>query len=293
MEVASPDILVLCPDGYFFQHLAAAVAERSNIPTLACSAALENALPRAFLKHLHADKKAVTGEVIRDLYVASGVHPGRIAVTGAANFDALFDRDKERDKHTLLAYGVDPTKRIILFATQHIAFSETRRMLIGVITAVRSMRDVQLIVKVHPSEDSTQYKALAREFDTVGLHVTKDMDLYALINTCDVLITKYSTTALEAMMLDKPVIVINLSGQPTPVPYAEEGAALGVYKHEDIQQAIIMAVDDEETQNKLKAGRRRFIKRWAGEPDGKAAQRIVTLVKEMIAASAQHSRGSE
>ena len=105
---------------------------------------------------------------------------------------------------------------------------------------------------------------------------------FVYFSNCQLLITKYSTTALEAMIINKPVVVINLSGQPTPVPYAEEGAALGVYRYEDIEQAILNALYDEETRGRLKTGRYQFVRNWAGEPDGKASQRIVTLMKEMV-----------
>jgi len=288
----SPDLIVLMPDGSFFQYIAAALARKYRIPTLACSSALENDHPCAFVRHLHADKKAVMGEVIKKLYVDSGVELDRIVVTGAANFDLLFKRNEEKDKQALLVCNIDPNKRIILFTTQYMAFSETERMLTGVINAVSKMNDVQLIVKVHPREDVINYKALAEEFHDIGLHVVKDIDLYALINNCEFLITKYSTTALEAIMFDKPVITINFSGEPTSVPYAENGAAIGVCRNEDLEQVILKALYDDETRDKLRAGRDKFVRYWAGEPDGKAAQRIVMLMKEMIAASAKHSKGA-
>lgn len=52
------------------------------------------------------------------------------------------------------------------------------------------------------------------------------------------------------------------------------------------------ALYDEGTQSRLKAGRDKFVRNWASEPDGEASQRIVTLMKEMIGTSAQHSKGA-
>ncbi len=294
LKVTSPDIMCLMPDGFFLQQMASALAKKYNIPTVACSAAIETGNSRSYMKHLHADKKAVMGEIIRNLYVQSGVEPERIVVTGVAHFDQLFDRNKEQDKQVLAKGGLDPNKKTILFTPNPniITSGETKEMLTGVISAVLKMNDVQLVIKVHPRENAEPYQEMAEKYRDSRIHVVKDTDLYALISSCELLITKYSTTALEAMMIDKPVVTINLSGQPTPVPYAEEGAALGVYRYEDIEQAILKALDDEETRNRLKAGRDKFVRRWAGEPDGKAAQRIVMFMKEMIAASAKHSKGA-
>ena len=141
---------------------------------------------------------------------------------------------------------------------------------------------MQLVVKVHPAEEIGKYRAITDKYNAVSMHVVKDIDLYALIYHCQLFITQFSTTALEAMMIGKPVITINLSGKPVPVPYSEEGASYGVFKYGDIESAVFKVLYDEEVRLKLKSGRDRFVREWAGEPDGKASQRIVNLMKMMI-----------
>jgi len=226
------------------------------------------------------------GDTAKNSYVKSGLEPERIVVTGVAHFDLLFNRDKEQDNQVLRACGVDPGQKYAIFTTDNIALDETENMLTGVINAIMKMEALQLVVKVHPREGIESYQRLAEQYHDPRVHVVKDVDLYALISGCELLITKYSTTALEAMMIGKPVVTINLSGQPDPIPYAEEGAALGVHRHEDIGPVILKALYDEETRRRLKTGRDRFVREWAGQADGKTSQRIVTLMKEMIAARA-------
>jgi glycosyltransferase involved in cell wall biosynthesis len=290
IKVASPDILCLMPDAFFLQQMASALAKKYDIPTVACSAAIDTNHAPSWVKHFRADKIAVMGNKSKDRYVKSGIERDRIIVTGVAHFDLLFNRDKEQDKQVLVGCGVDPSKRIVVFTTQPIFPAEIEEMLSGVIDAVLKIQDTHLVIKVHPREEIKAYQAITEKYQNPRICVVKDIDLYALISCCELLVTKFSMTALEAMMIGKPVVTINLSGEPTPVLYEEEGAALGVYRYEDIEQAILKALDDEETRYRMKAGRDKFVRRWAGEPDGKAAQRIVTLMKEMIAASAKHSK---
>lgn len=282
IKVTSPNIICLMPDGGVIQQITSAIAKKYNIPTLACSAAFETGNARSYMRHLHADKLAAMGEVIKNIYVESGVEPERIVATGIAHYDLLFKRDGEQDKQVLLGCGVDLSKKFVLFTTDNIAFSETEKMLTGVIETILKMKDFQLVVKVHPAEDIALYQRMAEKYDSSKICVVKDVDLYALITNCELLITKYSACGLEAMMADKPVVTINLPGQLTPVPYAEEGAALGVYHYEDIEPAILKALYDEETRIRFKAGRDRFVRNWACAADGKASQRIVNLMKEMI-----------
>ncbi|MBI4333141.1 MAG: UDP-N-acetylglucosamine 2-epimerase [Chloroflexi bacterium] len=278
-----PDIVCLMPDGYFPQQMAAALARKDNIPTLACSAVLETDNAPSYMRHLHADRIATMGEVVRNIYIESGVRPDRVVVTGIAHFDLLFYRDKERDDQVLTRAGIDPGKPIVVFATENLAVSETVEALTGVIDAVLKTSDVQLVVKVHPGEGIEPYDGTARRYCDPRIHVVKDIDLYAVISRCELIIVRYSTVALEAMMIGKPVVVINLAGTPVSVPYAQESAAVGVYRKEDIGPAIHRALFDEATRAKLKAGRDRFVREWAGEPDGRASYRVVSLMKRMIA----------
>jgi len=285
ISITSPDIICLMPDGGLLQQLASELAKKYNIPTLACSAAIDTGNAHSYMRHLHADKVAAMGEISKEIYLESGLEPARIVVTGIAHFDQLFNRNKELDSQVLMSCGIDPGKKYIIFTTDNIDYDETETMLIGVINATMKIGDIQLVVKVHPGEDIEKYQILADKYHDSRINIIKDVDLYALISNCELLITKYSTTALEAMMIDKQVITINLSGEPTPVPYAEEGAALGVYQYEEIEPAILKSLYDEETQASFKEGRNNFVRRWAGEPDGGATQRIVNLMNEMIADS--------
>jgi len=281
----SPDVIYVMPDGDFLQQMAVELARKKHkIPTLTSISAIDTDNARSYMKHLHADKIAAMGNRSKDVYVKSGIEGDRIAVTGVAQFDRLFNRDKEQDKQVVVGCGVDLSKRIVVFTTQPISPAETQEMLSGVIDAVLKMTDTQLVIKVHPREEMEAYQAIAEKYQNPRVCVVKDIDLYALISNCELLIAKSSTTALEAMMIGKPVVTFDLSGQPGPVPYATEGAAIGVYRQEDIEEAIQRALHDEETRSRLKAGRDKFVRNWAGEPDGKASWRIVTLMKEMIAA---------
>ena len=292
IKETSPDILCIMPQDRFLQQTGSALMKQKyRRPVLACSAAWEIDDASSFRRHFHADKLAVLGENIKDIYTGSGIAPERIAVTGAAHFDRLFNRDRDSDDKILSEHGIDPHGRIVIFAASPPStLREKEDMLSGIISATRQAEDIQLVVKTHPNEDITPYRIITGKYNDPKIHVFKDIDLYALISRCELLITRHSTVALEAMMVDKPVVTINISGQQDAVPYAREGAAIGVYSKDDIQPAILKALYDEETRAKMKAGRDRFVRRWAGEPDGRASQRIVNLMKEMIVYSRQAAR---
>ena len=52
-----------------------------------------------------------------------------------------------------------------------------------------------------------------------------------------------------------------------------------------------MSKKSRRTRAKFKTGRAKFVRAWAGEPDGRASQRIVNLMKEMITESRKNRKG--
>ena len=107
----------------------------------------------------------------------------------------------------------------------------------------------------------------------------KSSDTYEQLFVCDLMITRHSTTAVEAVALNKSVIILNLSGEPDPVEYVKEGVALGVYKEADLKPAIEKLLKDD---SELAKNRKSYIEKHLYKIDGKATERAVNLIEEMI-----------
>lgn len=83
---------------------------------------------------------------------------------------------------------------------------------------------------------------------------------------------------LEAMLLDKPLITINLTKREDRVPYAEQGAAIGVYGQNDLLSAIKSVLSNQKTISRLRTRRKQFIEKYSYRIDGKAKERFSYLV---------------
>ncbi len=75
-----------------------------------------------------------------------------------------------------------------------------------------SSREVLLVIKPHPSEPESFWQELLREYGSLAnvYLIGKNVSPYHCINVSDLVITKFSTVALEAMEFGKPVISIAL-----------------------------------------------------------------------------------
>jgi CDP-glycerol glycerophosphotransferase (TagB/SpsB family) len=109
--------------------------------------------------------------------------------------------------------------------------------------------------------------------------VGKEVNTYELLNACDLAITKWSTTGLEAIALNKPLLILNLGGEPDRVEYVKEGVALGVYNEKDLTPTIEKSLKDD---SELAKNRGKYLEKYLYKIDGKATERVVNLIGEMI-----------
>ena len=70
-----------------------------------------------------------------------------------------------------------------------------------------------------------------------------------------------------------------------PIPFAESGAAIGVYSEKDLKQAIKNGFYDDSTKEGFVMTEEKFVYEQTYLSDGKATERIVNLTEEMAATS--------
>ena len=87
-----------------------------------------------------------------------------------------------------------------------------------------------------------------------------------------------ATVAVEAMLAGKPVITVNLTGQPDVVPYAREGAALGAINGDEVLRAVRLALDGGPERERAMAAARAYVQRELAQCDGHATERVVDAV---------------
>lgn len=205
-----------------------------------------------------------------------------IIVVGQHRYDVLSEIANIYDIEQIYEELVlDQNKKIILWTTQThgLPLDENLENISAVYSAVQLLNDVQLIVKLHPAENQKGeiYKA---NTSFKPIIVPGNIDIYSLLYMCDLLITKNSTTAMEAVALNKPVVILNLSGEPLKSEnYVNEGVALGVNNAKDLKQIIFKLLKDDSV---LVSSRDKYIENYLYKNDGKASERVVSLIGKII-----------
>lgn len=228
---------------------------------------------------------AVVSQFAKDAHISMGAPADKVFVTGQPGFDLIWQTKVSREQ-IVDELGVPENKGIIVLATQPLGAlwtEEEQEEFVGtVVRAVSEFPEKQLVIKLHPSEKITEYQGMLERIGNSKAIICQKINLYGLLKACDLLMTVHSTVALEAMILNKPVITINLTGKHDVMPYARSGAALGAYKKEDVASAIRKALYDPEVRRSLERNREKFVAEHAYKVDGQASKRVAELIIRLV-----------
>jgi len=233
--------------------------------------------------------------LLPDLFLCSGRMPGdikekagaarKVVVTGQPRYDVLFNPHEHYSKEDFMRrYGITPGNKIVLWATQTHGLSQEENVknLKAICEAMKGLKGIILAVKQHPAESEAHTDLIKKYMEHCGIDAIltpKNSDTYEQLFVCDLMITRHSTTAVEALALKKPVIILNLSGEPDPVDYVREGVAAGVYYERDLKETIERLLEDDQ---ELMKNRDSYLDRHLFKIDGKATDRVVDLIIQMI-----------
>lgn len=237
--------------------------------------------------HGESTKIALFGENIKNTLISEGVSSEKLEVTGSSKFDDLIQfKDPSRRENIKKKFGIHSEKKIVLVLTQWFVeagmwTTEQRRIFIcEIVKACSNLENVQLILKIHPHyEKKSEYnKILKNSLNSVL--ICKSEPVHEIISIADVVISVKSTTALEAMVLRKPVLIINLYNDQGTHLFKEAGV-LYIEKVNAIQPSLKrLLYHPNEFVDKDKMNK--FIYDQAYLVDGNASKRISDLIRTII-----------
>ncbi|AKB18819.1 UDP-N-acetylglucosamine 2-epimerase [Methanosarcina sp. WWM596] len=226
----------------------------------------------------------VTGDKFKEMKQIAGDYK-KIKVVGQPRYDSLYYLNKLESKDLFFEkYDINPKNKIILWTTQCSAMDkeENTRNFDSVFSAIKDLSNVTLIIKQHPGETNYHRELINLYLIKHNLNAIvppKDSDTFELLNFCDLMISKDSTTVLEAVILNKPVIVLNLGKSADKRDYVKENIAIGVYDENSLKPSIEKLLFEDDF---LAINRKLFINRYIYRFDGMSTKRVIELIDNEI-----------
>jgi len=229
---------------------------------------------------------SVFGGYYKDFLVRNSIYNrDLIRVTGYPKFDTLNFVQKNFKKECICKeLGIDPKKKIIVLTTQPLQLEEeTKNMVYLTCRAIKDLDDAQLIVKVHPREISLDlHREAIKNSGVKNVILIKGYDINKILFVCDVLVTAYSTTILEASILDKPSIIIDLYKKGYADMFGNHKSIRVSNNEFELKENIKQALYGEKTKKAMKQLRKRFVYSHCYKIDGNSNKRIALFIQEIL-----------
>lgn len=186
-----------------------------------------------------ADLILVHGEAAKEALVAHGrFSPGAVRVVGSPQVQAARRRHDSaaaaREKLGLRASGV----HVLYFGVPNHVFPVDDEHLRAFLACCRALPDIVPLLRPHPADYTGERYGIAARDAGVDAPVLTGADPFELIAASDIVISFNSTTALDAMVLQRPVIHVNMSGSPDLFPFVDEAGAMPARTEEDLREAL-------------------------------------------------------
>jgi hypothetical protein len=186
------------------------------------------------------DSIAVHGEAAQAALVRSGhFPPPSIHITGSPIIEAARGRQADRAQiRARLGVRDDQVAALFFGAPRHV-FPADDVHVRSFLAACAKLPGFVPLLRPHPGDHSNpeRYRAAARD-SGVAAPVLPGIDPLDLVLAADVVVAHNSTTALDAMALERPVIHVNMSGSPDLFPFVEEGGAMSARNEKEMQAAL-------------------------------------------------------
>ena len=200
----------------------------------------------------------------------SGLKESSIHITGQPAFenDVLLNSnvlENIRNQADVSAYEF-----VVTFFTENGFYQQ--KELKALYNIANELKNTLFVVKIHPNQDESEFSIP----DLKNVIIRHDQAKYFLALS-NVIINTWSTTGMEAAMMNLPVIVVNFDDRNLPIDYVGMGIAVAAKNEWELKRALQSLMDKNSAVSKALESRRQefeFVKN--------AAKNINAVIDQVI-----------
>lgn len=196
---------------------------------------------------LTADHIFVWGETQKEKMIRWGCPEKQILISGCSRYGPYQKMKlKEAKKKVVKKLGLDPAKKIILFAftpmkgINPFSIEKTKGIIDEALNVVEHFPKFQFIIKVHPGDDYFPYYENWRRHHPYSnrIFVVERYDPLLLAKAADLLVVYNSTYAVDGFALRKPVICL----YDTATTMIDEFRKFTVFHYVDNSESLLKTI---------------------------------------------------
>jgi hypothetical protein len=156
----------------------------------------------------NGSKHLVWGEIMEKHIIEHGGMKEEIIQIGSPRYDKVFQKKKKKKKSNIVLLAANGFFHINCKGTDVEAFIKMENFVKKIFEVIKKYPDKKMIIKLHPGHVSFDIKPLIQKIDP-SIEIYQNENILELLEKSDVMISlNYSTVVLDAMILEKPVLVL-------------------------------------------------------------------------------------
>ncbi len=216
-----------------------------------------------------------------------GYNNKQLIVTGNPKYDCVTKDIMSLNKTYLKKkFNLEIGKKTVLFFSKPYSnYEEGSRFLNEVYEGLKNIKDIQIMVKIHPNEfDMNIHKKVILEKDIKNIFIFKKEDIFELGACSDAIITYGSTIVMDMAVIKKPIILFDLNKKdPYCKEYVSAKAGVPVYSSKQLKDLVKNVLNNKKVASKIiKNQEKFFIKEYMHRLDSGASKRIVEVLSRLI-----------
>ncbi|MBX7166508.1 MAG: UDP-N-acetylglucosamine 2-epimerase [Pirellulales bacterium] len=241
-------------------------------------------------RHL-VDRLLLFGEASHRVVRAYGQGEQQLAVTGPTHLDQRPQQSGQVHALVRERLKIDGARPYVLGllsgARQNFSLRHHLAQVEALAQASAALPDIELVAKLHRVDLTGYYTAAQQRVSGARLHVVAygaagyPDKIFDWLQGCRLVITGASTAAVEAMLMQVPVITMDLCNELKGVDFIDAGATWHVRSAADLPAAVRTLLDGGPQAQAIADRAATYLTDCYGPLDGKAASRAADLIRQL------------
>ena len=235
--------------------------------------------------HLIKHKIAVWGDIIKDYLIhVKAIPENKIIVSGSPKYDSYSRIEKNKKNKKIMLVTLRPIithmegPRIELYEK----YEKTLHKLIQI---SKDVENLQIIFKLHPQQNISNQIIINMIKENEGIKILQFEPIKELLADCDLHVNiapdnfDASSVILEAMMMGKPTLNIQLQKNEIEFEFIKDNAIKSVYYDSNVEQSVLDLISHHGTDELFNRSQN-FLNKYM-KNRGNAAKKLIDSIEDL------------
>ncbi len=226
----------------------------------------------------NGSKHVVWGKILQEFILKQGARQEEIIMIGSPRHDKFFKKEHRKNSNQILLAANGLFHNNCQGADTR-ALIKMENFVRKIFETIKKYPDKKIMIKLHPGKVSFDIKPLIQEIDPT-IQVYQNENIMDLLEDCDSMISlNYSTAILDAMILQKPILVLLPENQnfENEIPI-KNGAVLSTSDENQIESMINDLLYNKEICDELVRKGNDFVNNYITN-QGNASEKLAEILE--------------